>query len=465
MGQYLPLTLSGTEITDATRTAALSWTTAQSGGMTDGLTSPAGFGIWRAATNLFRRGQCDSTTDWSQSGSGTVTLSIDATVAAPFSPQSIKVVTDGSAANQGGKVLSATGQAAATGTICAASLWFKGVASSSYLVAARWANTDSTNTIGSITTFTATGAWQLLSPATVAVAAGETGDQLVCAVSVNGTRAETFHLAHGMLESGQFVVAPYVATSGGTTATHAGGRVQLPSSLLSAAQGWIALSLRVGFSSGVTPGQGFDWLFDWRNDGNNRLSLFYSEGAAAWFMRSDVASTVVDASSGTDTFAAGATRTVIGAWSAAGVQISLDGAPFVVSAATLPALTASRFDIGSLAGTGNWLCSDVLWVAGGTGTLTNADAATINAFSAAPSKGQFPVTARTKFTWSAVNGDADGPLYWLNINDGNGDLPYDAQTALKNWYKDSGRRHKGYLIKVSITDAVKKLLVGFVGGN
>lgn len=174
----------------------------------------------RAATNLFQRGQCDSIDDyaWHNISAG-VTQSLDASTAPPFSTQSVKQVCNGTSANQACVPQSDVGQAAATGTAGVGSIYFEGVAGQSYRCWLRWVNTDATTTDGAVTTFTATGSWQLLSPASVAVEAGKTGDQLRLRVEINGTRAETFWLAHAMLEKGQSVVAPYVATSGGVTAT------------------------------------------------------------------------------------------------------------------------------------------------------------------------------------------------------------------------------------------------------
>src|SRR5215471_19381880 len=93
------LTMSGNEITDAIRIADATWPITQNVGSTDGLTPPAGLGVWRTATNLFPRGQCDSTANYSPGDAGTI-VSIDAYTPAPFSPQSIKVTTDGTAAAQ-----------------------------------------------------------------------------------------------------------------------------------------------------------------------------------------------------------------------------------------------------------------------------------------------------------------------------------------------------------------------------
>src|SRR5690348_10334740 len=79
------LTLSGNEITDAARSAALAWPTTQKGGSTDGLTPPAGVGVYRAATNLCRRGQCDLLTSEASGKQGGEVLSVDAAHHAPFS--------------------------------------------------------------------------------------------------------------------------------------------------------------------------------------------------------------------------------------------------------------------------------------------------------------------------------------------------------------------------------------------
>jgi hypothetical protein len=380
------LTLAGNEITDATRAAAAALGTGAAGQMIDGLSSDASFGIRRAANNLFRYGQCDSLgggagADWRVTSSG-VTPAIDATVAAPFSPQSVKVTTDGTIASQAIAPKSAAGQAAAAGVLAAVSAYFKGVAGQQYVVQSRWNNTDATTTDGAATIVTATGIWQLIKPATVAVAAGKTGDSVGIRIGINGTRAESFWVAHPMLEKGTQteVGAPYVATSGGATATHGIGRVQAPAALLDATQGWAAARVRMGYGSTqitVTNPTVFSW-----SDGTANNTLRLSLLIGGWRLRrnSGGSAQFVDT---TIAWNAGDVLTFVVAWTATQIKISVTNggpaAPFVTAAAPLvPTGLAATFDIGrdvTLAP----IDGDIFWFAAGTGTLTDADAAAFHA--------------------------------------------------------------------------------------
>lgn len=183
-----------------------------------------GGGLWPTRTNLFRQGQCAAITDWGQSSGGVVTRAVDAATKAPFAARSIKVTTDGGAANQGVAAQSASGQAASAGTTGAGSLYFLGVAGQSYRVQMWWVNGDATNTFGTATTFTASGFWQQLNPALLSVLAGKTGNRLLINLTINGTRAESFWVAHAQIEIGVGQVSPYIPTTGGNTASRPGGR-------------------------------------------------------------------------------------------------------------------------------------------------------------------------------------------------------------------------------------------------
>lgn len=177
-------------------------------------------GDWvvRTLTNLFPQGQAAAGvgSNWVAAGGGSITISVDAATASPFAPRSIKVLTDGGAANQGLSAQTATGLALASGTACAGSCFFLGVAAAPYTCQMIVVNTDASMTNGAATTLVATGRWQLLVPAAVSVAPGKTGNMIVLRVSINGTRAETFWAANAMLSTGSPYAPPYVPTDGAT---------------------------------------------------------------------------------------------------------------------------------------------------------------------------------------------------------------------------------------------------------
>jgi hypothetical protein len=378
----LTVTAAVTEITDATRAAGALLGTGASGQMLDGLLNDSSYGIRRAATNLFRRGQCDSTAGINLIGVG-VTLAVDATTAALFSPQSVKVTCNGAAASQGAQPATVLGLGATAGVIGVGSVYFKGVAGQSYQAFLNWTNTDLSITSGAVTTFVATGAWQLVAPASLAVAALKTGDALSISVAINGTRAESFWIAHTMLETGQSIVAPYVATSGGTTATHAQGAPTAPSSLLDPTQGWVAMRVRMGWPSTNAPNilpRGFVWQ---DGPGTNFIRLLYNAGSNVWTIDRSNTGTSPASASVAHTFATGDYATLIAAWTGTQVKVSVNGGAFVtVANAAIPTGLPATVVIGDSTSSGGTrsLDGDVLWTATGTGALTDANAATIHGF-------------------------------------------------------------------------------------
>lgn len=377
-------TIGASSITDANRQAATAWGTGQQGGSTDGLTPPAGIAVWELRTNLFRRGQCDSLggggTDWNPVSAG-VTASIDATTPAPFSPQSVKFVADGTGANQGAAPKSGSGLGAAVGTSAVASVWFKGVAGQSYTATSRWVNTDASTNDSAVTTFTATGDWQLIRPAPVLVQAGKTGDSVAISFGINGTRAETFWAAHVQLESGVNCVSPYIATSGGATATRTAGAIAAPVSVISGSQGWFAIRAAPEWDAAHAPGGGTGFRnFMQSDDGtnNNRIGLFYRESAANVSLVRQ-AGGVGTTSPGVAMTAAYATSvTVVGVWTPTSIGVSVNGSALSSTGDTNPpsGMTTVQVLSGSAAG---WFDGTALWAAIGGGTLTSSDLAALAA--------------------------------------------------------------------------------------
>ena len=377
------LTVSGNEISDATRALAELWGTAQSGGQTDGRSDDSSFFIGRAATNLHARGQCDATTHWTWSATSTT---VDPTTPAPFSPQSIKAVCDGSVGAQGNAARSLAGDlAAAAGTLAAGSLYMKGTPGLAYDVWIRWENGDGSVTEGAKTVVIATGEWQQIKPATLAVAVGKVGKiiYLFCRIS-GAARADTFWTAHAMIEQGKAVVAPYVPTSGGATATKAAARVRAPAALLDETQGWVAMRVRMGWASTTDPhGANAPVFFAFGDDTNNRIMGYYDPSTNVFAILRRNGGAGASRGYSVVSFAVGDAVTVVFRWTATAIGLSINGAAFIDAADTaIPTLAATTFDIGT-AGTlisGREIDSDVLWFACGTGTLTDTDAASLHAF-------------------------------------------------------------------------------------
>lgn len=396
--ELAPLTVSGNELTDITRKAAFTLGTGSSGQMIDGRLNDSSFGIRRAATNLFRQGQCGATTDWLGATATPPTISIDATTRPPFSTQSIKGVCSGAAASQGFIPSSATGQAAVATTPGVGSIYAKLVNGASYVCRMEWVNTDATVTQGTDTGLTGTGAFQLIIPTSVLVAAGKTGDQLRIRLFINGTRAETIWVAHVMLEKGVAVVASYVPTTGGSTATHSGGRVRAPASLLNTTQGWMATRVRMGWSSSNPPDT-FPNFFDLRDDATHRLILFWFSGGFS--VGRDAGSVGSNASSALS-FSAGDFVTIVAAWTATTIKVSVNGSAFVsIANTTIPTIAASQFDLGNVTGNSHYADSDVLWFACGLGPLTDPDAAALAALTKPANLAALPSTSLPTMLWKA----------------------------------------------------------------
>lgn len=167
------------------------------------------------------------------------------------------------------------------------------------------------------------------------------------------------------------IATPYVHTDG-ATASRSAARVQAPAGLLSVTQGWAAFRIRAGFASADTPLG--DRRFAHWGAATGQLALYYNSATGrAGTYRSDSGSDSVDSSTA---WARDDLLTVVFAWTATQLKISVNGAPFTTVASThIPVTPAALIDLGSLAGSSQFLDSDVLWVATGTGTLTNADTA------------------------------------------------------------------------------------------
>src|SRR5215471_3655682 len=366
------LTMSGNEITDAIRVADNSWPITQNVGSTDGLTPPAGLGVWRTATNLNGHGQCDAVASYGPGDAGTVPT-IDISTPAPFSPQSIKVTTDGTTAAQHLGIGNVSALSAPAGNIGLASIYIKGIAGRSYFVQNYWNNSDATLTGGTQYTFNATGQWQLVTCPNVTVATGKTGTGLIFLVGVNGTRAETFWVAHPMLEQGTYGdITPYIATSGNATSTRLAARVQAPVSLLNTTQGWFAARIKWGFASANSPSTSGAYVFQLSdNTFGNRVCGFFASGSV---QTGNVVGSNAEIVTLPATFAQGDFATVIFSWTPTTIGVSLNGSSFTTVSRTkgIP-VNMTTLDIGN-ALSGVQVDSSVFWYACGTGTLTGDDA-------------------------------------------------------------------------------------------
>lgn len=196
-------------------------------------------------------------------------------------------------------------------------------------------------------------------------------------------------------------------------------RVQAPASLLDETQGWVAVLIEPTWASTALPNAA-PIAFEWRNASApaNQLNL-YRASATQWEadgIRNGTITTAKVAAA----HDAGDPVTLIAAWTDTTVALSVDGGAFTTSArggtvggSALPAL----FEIGERNASSLHIEAAVFWFACGTGTLTDADAATIDAFGDRdPGANEFPDDADTTMVWAAINSDGStGSPYAPNV--------------------------------------------------
>jgi len=364
---YTPqvLTFTGGLITDAVRTAGVEG---------DGLTSPAGVGIWPAATNLITNGGLETnTTGWSAIGDGVIARS---TAQAKFGAASLRLTAPiGGSTNNRARFVPTLSPS----TQYTFSCWV-------YLVDAAGTTPQflTSSTAGVATTIATIDTGLLNQWVRYSFSVTTTGTITDPFIDVRffgttvGTAGEIY-IDGVQLETGS-IATPYIETDGGT-ASRVAGRVQQPvAGLFTATQGWVALRFRYPAVSGFQGKYGFGWT----DDGNNRITLLF-EANDTWRQQRLNAGASGTAGSAAQVPTAGGTVGVVGAWTATQTRISAAGAAFVNAAnANVPTLAATSADIGSF-GTGlSILGGNYLWYATGAGTLTDTDAAALNAISGVP---------------------------------------------------------------------------------
>lgn len=201
------------------------------------------------------------------------------------------------------------------------------------------------------------------------------------------------------IEAG-YMPTPYIASASARAKAH----VTMPVALLNETQGWIALRLRPGWGSTTEfyGGAGFPVWFGWGTPGGDYISLHYREPYnQVWFDR------LAGGGGGTAAVAhaptIGTPVTIVCAWTATAVKLSIGGAAFTSAAATaIPSLSAISPVIGGWPAHEARYAGDILWAATGTGTLTDADAAALAALgNTDPTTTTLPSTAALTAVWPA----------------------------------------------------------------
>jgi hypothetical protein len=374
-------TLSGNEITDAVRTADVQG---------DGRAVESSVGFYKPATNLLLNGGCEvDPTGWAAKGSATLTRDAAHVL---FGQGALKVVT-GNVSNPEGAQQTVSGLSPLTAY--SLSVWVWGASGTVRLSAEQIAGgvTQSTTSSGTITL--ASG-WQQL---TLSLTTGVSCDSIKLRVETPTTQAASFWVDGAQLETG-LVPTPYVNTAGQPNSRLA-TRAQFPASLLGTpSQGWAAFRVRV---SRITPvgDQGVPALFIWGSGSTYIDAYLNTLSNTVRLRRSNGAG--IDTFDVAHTFSAGELITVVVAWDATNLYVSINGGAFTSLASPhVPAIGATTFDLGSTFGTDSWLNGDVFWSMFGSGTLSGADLTALNALgNTDPADGAVSAGASMTARWSA----------------------------------------------------------------
>lgn len=374
------LTMSGNEITDPVRAESIRG---------DGLATDGTTGIWTSATNLCPNGGFETnTTGWV--GTQSATISRDAT-RAKFGSASLKIVSTG--ISSGAQFANVVTGAPLAQIPYWASVWVFGDSSS---VGKRFdlqvnelGGAQPTASAGNINFLLAAG-WQRATVLVSIVEPDRTGLSFLTSLSNGVAVGDAYWLDGAQLEN-QFACTPFIPTDGGS-ATRGWPRVQMPpSGLFTSGQGWIAARLRMGSAGDTGSSRQVFRIF---TDASNLIELYNDISDNRWHTRWVGSGVAADAFTSIDVYPINAARTVISAWDATNASVSLNGANFVLAArgtyvGALPAL----FDIGTTGASALALTGNVQWLATGSGTLSNANAATINGYGNQPAlRSAFPGT-------------------------------------------------------------------------
>ena len=162
-----------------------------------------------------------------------------------------------------------------------------------------------------------------------------------------------------------------------------GGRLLFPvENVLTALRGGFAIRDTVSWDNASEP-SATPTFFDYRDDVNNFITLHYESANNRFRLQRCVAGVTVSVTVAA-TVTVGQTFTLVAAWSASTIYLSVDGAAFVSAASAITDnMVATLADIGSLAGASS-STSTHIWALGFNGTVTSVDAAAIHAYGNEP---------------------------------------------------------------------------------
>lgn len=371
------VTASGNEITDAVRAAGIQG---------DGRSADSSYGIWEAATNLDSNGGFENGIGgWSASGS-TIAAS---TEQARFGSASGKVVVGAA-----GDAVSRTVTGLTASTTYSRSVWIYRTETAATITVALL-NGAGTGTLATATA-PATAGWSRV----VVRAKTESGQTSLVTRITASVGGVTWFVDGAQLER-NVVATPYVETNG-APATRGPSKVSVAGTPVGPTQGWVAVRVRFGWDSttAFSPDPG---IVDMSVSNNDALFGYFDVATDTFHLERHKGGSGTTAASAAQSFTAGTIKTVIYAWTATDVRISVDGGAFVTAAnTTIPGQATLYIGSDQVQGNGSNRQGDAdyLWVAGGSGTLSNADAATIDGFGNVDhAAADFPGAAT--FAWGA----------------------------------------------------------------
>jgi hypothetical protein len=365
------LTFSGNEITDALRALGVQG---------DGATTPAGVGIWPAATNECINGGFETnSTGWAGSGTpvrstawykfGTTSWLIDYTPtnndASAFGP--IKTCSAGDI-----KVVSAYVNVldnASQGQRCFIQ-WFSGADGSGQIgdTSGTYFYSTSPNSAPSTGTFTGTGEVRVWSYGTAPV--GTQSYRIRVVNGTTGTQRMRYYVDGVQYETGT-TPTPYIHTDG-ATATRGNGSVYGDKDLVDGNEGFFACRVVPGFSQGFAPESRSHFFF--RSNAAHYIHGFYQDASSAVFMErpDDGGSNHFVSQAWTPT--AGVAATLVWTWSKTSISVARDSSNFTTTTVTSNNTSlqgSDNFYLGSSPGSGFGM--RMLWAIGGKTTITDTE--------------------------------------------------------------------------------------------
>jgi hypothetical protein len=369
----------------------------------DGLTVPdSSYGLWRSSTNLVTNGGFESNlNNWSTFGGnwGPVDTFGRNSVSARLKFGSLYAFLDISSTGAGTGVKTSA-IAVSASTTYTFSLWSRNSGpNSNFEIFIEWYDGSSvlisTSTVTTALSLT-TAKYSLTDTSPTGTASARVGIR-----TTSGYTGTTTTTIDGVQLEQQAYATPYIETNG-ATASRNQSYVTAPSRVLSKSQGWFAFRYRI---HDVTSGESLG-LAEFNNDSSNNFTLGYNAPTGSGdgaIQLSDSGITGIINKTVTAPVD-GTIITIVGAWLSDGtIKLSVNGSVFSTSNPGASRTgTYNNFIIGTNAAISSIANGEFLWVAAGTGTLSDADAATIHAKGNTDDSTNWPSLSAATFFWPAA---------------------------------------------------------------